>query len=126
MTANAAEIAPARSLNNVDGSPPIHAVLRVAIQDPATPPEVRVILLDLQSLPADKALLEARLFAKALDDGDTGDVAPAVRRRALRQACRDWRMSLPRCERRRSADKLVRITTDWADAELDAEIRRDV
>ena len=111
--------------HSVDGSTPIHVVLKTAIQDPMTPPEVRAIILDLQTLPPHTALLEARLFAKALESDDD-DVAPAVRRRALRQAYRDWRLSLPGCDRRRSAEKLVRITTDWADATLDAEIRRDV
>lgn len=114
-----------QTTQNVDGSHPIHSILLNALQDPSTPSEVRAIILDLQDLPPHDALLEARLFAKALNSGETA-VAPAIRRRAMRQAYRDWHTDLSCTHRRRSAEKLVGITTAWADAALDAEIRRDV
>lgn len=86
---------------------------------------MRAIILDLQNLPPHVALLEARLFAKALD-GDETAVSPALQRRAMRQAYRDWHTDLSCSHRLRSAETLVKITTAWADAALDSEIRRDV
>lgn len=111
---------------NLDGSGPIHPVLRSAIADPRTPHEVRRAILELQRLDSADAALEARLFVSALRADDVV-ATPAEERRGAREAFRDWKHTLPsRDGQLMAAEKLARVMDEWADAELDAEIRRDV
>ena len=102
----------------LDGSAPMHPVLRSALQDPATPQEVKAVILDIQTLDAVDAALEARLFARALRSDDLPTDSPVARRRAWRQAFHDWRSDFPKGVYVKSGDELARIMDARADEEL--------
>ena len=96
----------------------MHPVLKAAIQDPTTPHEVKVVILDIQKLDAVDAALEARLFARALRSDDLPTDSPVARRRAWRQAFHDWRSDFPKGVYVKSGDELARIMDARADDEL--------
>lgn len=104
--------------HSLDGLGPIHPVLKNAIQDPTTPPEVRSIIVDLQGLDPVDAALEARLFVKALRTDDLAEESLVAQRQALRRAFHDWKQTLPPMQRMMSAEKLAEVCNEWADADL--------
>lgn len=107
-----------RPLHSLDGLRPIHPVLKYAIQDPTTPPEVRAVIVDLQTLDPVDAALEARLFVKALRTDDLAEESLVAQRQALRRAFHDWKQTLPPLQRMMSAEKLAEVCNEWADADL--------
>lgn len=107
-----------RPLHSPDGLPPIHPVLKYAIQDPTTPPEVRAVIVDLQALDPVDAALETRLFVKALRTDDLAEESLVAQRQALRRAFHDWKQTLPPLQRMMSAEKLAEVCNEWADADL--------
>lgn len=102
----------------LDGSAPLHPILKTAIQDPMTPQEVKAVILDIQQLDPVDAALEARLFARALRSDDFPHDGPVAQRRAWRQAFVDWRSDLPRHDYVKAGDSLARIMDERADQEL--------
>lgn len=106
---------------SIDGVQPIHPILKHAIQDPLTPPEVRAVLVELQTLDPVDAALEARLLLRALREDELDEDSRVAKRQALRWAFHDWRTTLPPPGRLMSAERLAQVCDEWADAEL-AEI----
>jgi len=104
----------------VDGSSPIHPVLKAAM-NPDCPQAVAALLVDWSHRDAIDAMLDARLLKQAFETPGMDMATPEVSFGA-RRAFADWIRDFNHDERVGNAEKLVNICTEWADTVLNEAI----